>query len=230
MPDANLLPLEEAASRLGTLLDDVVFVGGATLALLITDPGAAPVRATVDVDVIAEITTYMEYFDFSERLRQRGFKEDSGEHPLNCRWIHGKLILDVMPTENGILGSINRWYKDALKLAQIVSLPSGTAIRVIDVPHFLGTKFEAFRGRGNHDFSASRDLEDVVAVIDGREVILEELAAAPPELRRYLAEAVGQLLSESRFLEVLPGYFLPDDISQQRVPGMLGKLGKIAAT
>jgi len=53
MPDSNLLLLEEAAARLNALLDEVVFVGGATMSLLITDPGAAPARATIDVDVIA---------------------------------------------------------------------------------------------------------------------------------------------------------------------------------
>jgi hypothetical protein len=37
MPDANLLLLETAAVRLGTLLESVVFVGGATVGLLITD-------------------------------------------------------------------------------------------------------------------------------------------------------------------------------------------------
>jgi len=60
MADSNLLLLEEAAAKLRGLLDELVFVGGATLSLLITDPGAAPARATVDVDVIARIATYSE--------------------------------------------------------------------------------------------------------------------------------------------------------------------------
>ncbi|HVE68315.1 MAG TPA: hypothetical protein VNB64_07020 [Solirubrobacteraceae bacterium] len=36
--------LELAADALGPLLDEVVFVGGATVTLWITDPGAPPVR------------------------------------------------------------------------------------------------------------------------------------------------------------------------------------------
>lgn len=230
MPDQNLLILEEAAAKLRPLLEDVVFVGGATLGLFVTDAGAAPVRATVDVDVIAEITTYMEYFDFSERLKECGFKEDSGEAPLNCRWLHGNLILDVMPIEKGILlASVNRWYKDALKSAQRTTLPSGILIRAITAPYFLGTKIEAFRGRGEQDFHASPDLEDFVAVVDGRKSVLAEIAAAPTDLRAYLAQAIAELLSETRFRDhALPGHLGWDEASQQRLPSVLRKLKAIS--
>jgi hypothetical protein len=44
--------LELAHGALGKLVDEVVFVGGATVALWITDPAAPPVRVTEDVDVI----------------------------------------------------------------------------------------------------------------------------------------------------------------------------------
>ena len=46
--------LELAAAALGELRDEVVFVGGATVGLWITDPAAPPPRPTVDVDVIVE--------------------------------------------------------------------------------------------------------------------------------------------------------------------------------
>src|SRR5215469_2238924 len=68
--------------KLAPFLDEIVFVGGATLGLLITDEAAAPIRGTTDVDVIAEILTYADYIAFSERLRQAHFTEDCG---LICR-------------------------------------------------------------------------------------------------------------------------------------------------
>ena len=58
MPNSNVELLTKVAKRLGPLLREVVFVGGCTTALLITDEAAAEVRPTFDVDVIAEITTY----------------------------------------------------------------------------------------------------------------------------------------------------------------------------
>ena len=64
----------------------------------------------------------------------------------------------------------------------------------------------------------SHDLEDFIAVVEGREQLLEELAGAPPDLRQYLGEAASKLLGNNRFREALPGYVLGDRISQLRVP------------
>jgi hypothetical protein len=80
-------------------------VGGCATGLLITDPGAAAVRRTYDVDVIAEIVSYPEYAVFSERLRHLGFQEDSSEGAPLCRWLH-------MQFSKGIHG---KWYRMAGK-------------------------------------------------------------------------------------------------------------------
>ncbi len=49
MPNSNVELLTKVAKRLGPLLREVVFVGGCTTALLITDEAAAEVRPTFDV-------------------------------------------------------------------------------------------------------------------------------------------------------------------------------------
>jgi len=51
----NVEMVESVARSLGSLLDKVVFLGGATTSLLITDPAAPEIRGTLDVDVIVEI-------------------------------------------------------------------------------------------------------------------------------------------------------------------------------
>jgi hypothetical protein len=58
MSDPNLPFLEDAVRKLAPFLDEIVFVGGVPLGLLITDEAAAPIRGTTDVDVIAEAVTY----------------------------------------------------------------------------------------------------------------------------------------------------------------------------
>ena len=63
-PNPNLALLEAAVGRLKPLLNEIVFVDGCATGLLITDPGAAPVRKTYDVDVIVEIASYPEYAAF----------------------------------------------------------------------------------------------------------------------------------------------------------------------
>ena len=60
MLDANYHLLLAAARLLEPLLDDLVFVGGCATGLMITDEAAPGVRPTVDVDAIAEITSYAE--------------------------------------------------------------------------------------------------------------------------------------------------------------------------
>jgi hypothetical protein len=110
-----------------------------------------------------------------------------------------------------------------MRHASTVTLPGGQAIWVITAPFFLGTKMEAFRGRGKMDFSASHDLEDFVAVIEGRDTLLHEVAESPRELRQYLSEAAKVLLAESRFLDVLPGFVLNNErvpLIQERLAGL----------
>src|SRR5581483_11450350 len=173
---------------------------------LMSDEAAAPVRGTTDVDVIAEIVTYADYVVFSERLRRAQFREDAGENALSCRWRNGGLTLDVLPWNEEVLGFTNIWYESAFRHASRVTLPGTHPIRMITAPFFLGTKMEAFRGRGRADFAASHDLEDFVAIVEGREALLQEISQSPQDLRKYLAAAAQELLAEPRFLDVLPGF------------------------
>ena len=214
MANRNLELLTSVARLLRPMLEDLVFVGGCTTALLITDPAAAEVRPTYDVDSIAEIRSYAEYTAFSGRLRQLGFMEDQSEGSPICRWAHGEIRLDVMPTDERILGFSNRWYKLAMESAVRVQLADNLTIRVVTAPLFLGTKLEAFKGRGKNDYFASHDLEDVIAVVDGRPSLPDEVRCAPPELQTYIAAKIGNLLRESDFIDALPGYLLPDPASQ----------------
>ncbi len=131
MPNSNVELLTKVAKRLGPLLREVVFVGGCTTALLITDEAAAEVRPTFDVDVIAEITTYPGYAAFSERLRALGFREDSSKGAPLCRWLIDPIKLDVMPLEEKILGFTNRWYRAAMEAAQEIALEPELRIRVV---------------------------------------------------------------------------------------------------
>lgn len=220
--------LEIAARMLEPLLPEIVFVGGCATALLITDPAAAPARVTYDVDVIAEIVSYAEYVAFSERLKFLGLEEDMREGAPVCRWRRGELTLDVMPLDATVLGFSNRWYPDALCDAEKTALPSGRLLRVVTAPLFLATKIEAFHGRGEEDFFASRDLEDVVAVVDGRPSLADEVRGSSGDVRTYLVQAINRLLSEPRFLDALPGFLLPDPANQERFEHLMTMFHELA--
>jgi hypothetical protein len=229
MSKHNLDLLTEAARLLKPLLGELVFVGGSTTALLITDKAAADVRPTYDVDAIAEISSYAAYADFSERLRKCGFTEDAGEGAPICRWRQKKTILDVMPLDEKILGFSNRWYKPALDSALVHELEPDLRVRVVTGVYFCATKLEAFAGRGKGDYQASHDLEDLVAVVDGRAELAEEIHSGPEDVCAYIAAEIRRLLATPEFLDALPGYLLPDKTSQARVSILLERLKKMAA-
>lgn len=136
--DINLAQLEAVALALADLLPHVTFVGGSTTVLLVDEAAHHGVRKTDDVDVIVDVATLVEYHRFSERLRERRFSEDR-DGPT-CRWLIdtdvGRVKLDVMPTDEKILGYSNRWYKAAIDEATEMSLPSGVRIRVVSRPIF----------------------------------------------------------------------------------------------
>ena len=108
------------------------------------------------------------------------------------------------------------------------SAPSEHAIRVITAPYFGATKLEALHGRGKDDFFSSHDLEDVITVMDGRQNLIEEIQGSAAEVRAYIGKECAELLGNSRFPDALPGYVLPDEISQGRIKGLLSLLERLA--
>ena len=226
MNDPNRARLERAADLLAPLAADLVYVGGCAAGLLITDVAAAGIRATFDVDAIVEVASYADYDRLAARIRACGFTEAMDDTVL-CRWRRGSLLVDVMPTDAAVLGFTNRWYAEAL--AHATWVPLGTRdIRLITGPYFLATKFEAFHDRGQADVRGSHDLEDIVAVIDGRPEVVEEVAAAPAPVRQYVSDQVGTLLATRAFHDALAGFLLPDDASQARLPDLGARLEQLA--
>jgi predicted nucleotidyltransferase len=223
-PNAALLLA--AVQKLAPLLDQIVFVGGCAAGLLITDPGAAPVRPTVDVDAIVELASYAGLIDIEERLRRLGFEQPHVEGAPPCRWVHGDVVFDLMPTDSTILGFSNRWYSHALKNAETAKIRDHQ-IKLITAPCFLATKLTAFHGRGQFDYRMSHDLEDIVAVLDGRPEVVVEAHRSETSLQQYLSGEFSALLSERDFLEALPGHLLPDSVNQQRARIVLMRMQEI---
>jgi predicted nucleotidyltransferase len=223
----NLARLTAAAEKLEPLLDRLAFVGGCATGLLLTDPAAAPVRPTLDVDAIIAIGSYAEFTLLENQLRVLGFHQPHSEGSPICRWMSGDLILDLMPTDSSILGFSNRWYYAALENAKRMRIGE-YEIRLITAPYFLATKLEAFHGRGKKDFS-SHDLEDIVTIIDGRPEVVEEVHLTPPDLQKYLSDQFRGLLSNRDFLEAMPGHLLPDAASQQRLGLVLKRMQQLVA-
>ena len=220
----NLDQLSLAAEKLHPLLSKIVFVGGCATGLLVSDPAASPVRPTLDVDAIIEISSYLDFTRLESQLSELGFrrKQDS----LICRWFLDDLILDLMPTDPAILGFTNRWYRPALKNSAIRRIEE-KEIRLVTAPYFLATKLEAFHGRGRNEYAMSHDLEDIITIIDGRPELVTEISLETADLRQYLSAEFRALLSTAAFRDALPGHLLPDAASQQRISIVMGRIQQI---
>jgi hypothetical protein len=228
MANPNLRLLLDGAKLLKPILAELVFVGGCTTALLITDKAAADVRPTYDVDAIAEITSYVEYAGFSEKLKALGFREDTRDGAPLCRWCQETTTLDVMPLDGSILGFKNTWYRPAMAAAEERELEPGLKILMVSPVYFCASKLEAFADRGKNDYLGSRDLEDVIAVVDGRRELVGEIQAAQGDVRSYLGKEIAKLLGAREFLDALSGHLAPDSASQERIITVMARLREIA--
>ncbi len=216
-----------AARGLGDLLDQFVFVGGATTNLLITDPAAPSVRPTLDVDVVVEVTGTFDYLRLERALEGRGFLFDESPGAPRCRRIREGVRIDVMPTDASILGFSNRWYPKVCATAPRVELEPDLSIRLVTAPLFVATKLEAFRDRGGGDLFGSRDLEDVIALIDGRPELEAEVGGSAADVRDYLAATLRELIVLAPFRAAVQGHLPPDPASQVRANLVFDRIAAI---
>ncbi len=101
----------------------------------------------------------------------------------------------------------------------------GAVTRVISSAYFLATKFVAFESRGGGDWYGSHDLEDIIALLDGRLEVVEDVAVAPEDVRRYLGDRAESLLDDADFRNALPGH-----VETDRDVVVLGRLRAIRGT
>lgn len=204
----SIAMLERAAGDLEPFLDELAFVGGATIALWITDSGAPEPRATRDVDAVVEVASRLAWYRFEDRLRRHGLRNDTSSSVI-CRWRAGsgedEVLIDLLPGDAQILGFENRWQGPALSRARRLTLPSGQRIRAISPPYLLATKLEAWAGRGGGDHLRSHDLEDVIKVVDGRSEVVDEVRTASDDLRGFVSREIALLLEQPRFSDAVEG-------------------------
>ena len=226
---SSLEAICRVAEQLGPLREQVVFLGGAVTGLLLTDSAVPEARYTEDVDVIVSADSRSGYYRWEEALEARGFVRGREPGDPICRWIASGVIVDVMPSGEDALGFGNRWYVPAMEAAGKILLPDASEIRLVTAPYFLATKLEAFRSRGRGDYLLSRDMQDIVSVVDGRPEVVPEVAGSEESLCFFLAGEFRELLSQEAFLEALSGHLLPDAASQKRATVVEQRFRQMAA-
>jgi len=182
------------------LCQKMVFVGGCTTSLLLTDAFTKEqVRHTDDVDLIIHVLGIPPYYKLQEELRSRNFTENPDVDDPICAMKLGDLRVDFMPDDESILGFSNKWYREAYNTAEDYQLTPDLTIKLVTPVFFIVTKLEAYLGRGKNDPLESRDIEDLLNLFSGRKELVDEIKQSSEELQAYISSQIGILLGDMDF-------------------------------
>ena len=189
--------------------DRFVFIGGGLVPLLITDLGAAPARPTKDVDVVFAITTLSEYSYIRQDLLNVGFQDDITLDKPACALFYGDWRVDFLCSSPGIIDAGNRWFSAVLE-DPVEEMLEDVVILRASTPSWIATKLEAWFDRGRLPSGAldyfHQDLEDIIAVVDGRSECVVEIAKSTEAVGTFLRKTFGMMVANLDFQSALPGH------------------------
>ena len=74
----------------------------------------------------------------------------------------------------------------------------------------------------------SHDIEDIVALLDGRPAIVVDVRDADEVVKNAIEQQFSILIKNERFLESIPGHLPGDAASQPRLPLIMERVGALA--
>ena len=226
--------IEEAILKLDRRLEGVqfefAFLGGSVLSLLVTNPDVDAIRVTKDVDVMMNIRTRSEFHKADKMLERLGFRHDTREDAPICRWIYDDVTVDVLPTTEDVLGWNSKWFAEALDESALITV-GRRKVRVVTAPYFVALKLEAFEDRGAGDFVTSADFEDVICLFNGRDSIVDEIAACD-RVRAGLARKFAGYLDSSGLEDAVEGFVQTEtdpEVRKEKILRMFRAVADLAA-
>lgn len=104
-----------------------------------------------------------------------------------------------MPTDPKILGFSNRWYSKGIVHSIPFEIAKNMTIKILALPYFIGCKLEALYNRGLSDLRLSKDLEDIVFLLNyGVKVNAENKV-----LKKYISDKIEILLNKPELREAI---------------------------
>ncbi|HSW60408.1 MAG TPA: hypothetical protein VLJ60_06380 [bacterium] len=206
---------------------DFVFIGGGILGFLIDDPLASPVRTTIDIDIVLDIITDPGQIAVEKKLSLVGFRHDMSDSAPRCRWIFENIKVDILSIKDKFSGMNMKWLQETVSNS-IEIKKDGAVFKVASPACFVAMKLEAFNDRGKADYLGSRDVEDVISVIDGRSSIVEEIKNSDQEIVEFISKTIKELLQKNEFVASISGHLMPDPASQKRRSIVFERLDEIS--
>ncbi|HEY5959694.1 MAG TPA: hypothetical protein VIV60_24230 [Polyangiaceae bacterium] len=229
MADPNREMLCKVAEALRALDIAIVYVGGATIALYLDSYAASQVRVTIDVDCVVPISSLTEYQTLEAHLRKLGFRHCHDENAPICRWNYDDLTIDIMPFDDSVLGFANHFSRQGFAHAQEHELAPGLVIRTLTPSYYFASKVEAYESRGAKAPYESKDLEDVIALLDGAPDLETEIAKATDEVRKYVARWATLFLRNPLARDLVEGHIARGPLFEQRIERVLLRLRRLSS-
>ncbi len=201
MPSTNIVMLQIVAKDLGELKNDMAFIGGAVAELYTVDLASTDSRVTLDIDCVIELSSRIEYYKLEEKLRAKGFVNDTRPGAPICRWIYKEISVDIMPTDEKILGFSNQWYLAGIRNKIPRTLLDGDEIFIFPSEYYLAAKFEAHISRGSNDLRQSRDFEDIIYILYNHRNLINDISNADANVKAYLKTQNRKLLEYKTLTE-----------------------------
>lgn len=196
----SLFRLEAVVRTVSPLANRLVFTGSATVPLLVehsagrTEDAGAPITA----------------ISYSSRDRIRPELRGLGLEPAIRRgsaeeWrTLGGQAFEITAHEDDEANYSNPWFAYSLDCTTTAQLTPELSLRIAGAPAFLATAW----WDAQHSDGSANDLADVMTLVYGRPLIVDEIAVAPPGVRIFLAGVAGRFLqhpeADLKILDALP--------------------------
>lgn len=201
MLNSRIESIKIVAEGLGNLNKEVIFVGGAVTELYASQPETSLLRVTLDVDCIIRITTIVEYHKLETILRAKGFEHDINKNSPLCRWRYQNILVDIMPTNEKILGFTNKWYSLGFENKMVYQLSEKLHIYILSPEYYLAAKIEAFNNRGGTDLRQSHDFEDIIYLLENDSSLLSRLANSDKPVKTFITSEFSNLVRRADIIE-----------------------------
>jgi predicted nucleotidyltransferase len=217
--------IEKIATALGELNEKVAFVGGAVVGIYANDLAAEDVRPTKDIDITLQIASLSKLEMLREELSIKGFKQQVNEDVI-CRFVFDDILVDVMATHPVGWAPANQWFAPGFNYLILKKIGDKT-IRLLSLPYFLATKFDAHSDRGGLDPRTSKDFEDIVYLLDYVSDFEQQISIAPKDVKTYLINQFEAILEDSLKQEAILAQ-IPYAIQTERFAILMQKIKTIA--
>lgn len=211
-PASSRLRLEEVARAVSPLANRLVFIGSATVPLLVDQSAGRTEDAGTPITAIS----YSSRDRLRPELRNLGLEPATNRNSTECWRTPNGQALVITAHEDDEAKYSNPWYAYALDCTTTAKLLPPLSIRIAGAPAFLAAAWwDAL-----HSDGVRENCIDIMTLVHGRMAIVDEIAAAPLDVRNFLAGVASQFIQQPdadlKILDALPW--------SARLPGAVGRV------